>query len=164
MLKGMKKYKIRKVMVTIIDGWRHSLITKEKMENFCKGKETGKKSVNDDLEKFFEDIRLGSELNFELNVTYYLPKLTKEELDLVEKKDYDFMNTFSRGMDADVDKAEMMLSESDSKFVHGYCWRKTYTIENSWSDESFDESIENEPQKKQAQSWKQKIYNYCSLQ
>ena len=39
-------------------------------------------------------------------------------------------------MDADVTKAEMMLSESDSKFVHCYGWRETFTIENSFTSDS----------------------------
>ena len=59
-LKGMKKYKIKKVMVTRIYMKRRQLITKEEMEKFCKGKEYDKISVNDDLETLFEDIQLES--------------------------------------------------------------------------------------------------------
>ena len=128
-LRGMEKYNIKKVMVTIIDMWRYNLITKEKMENYCNGKEFRKESVNDDLEKLFEDIQLGKKPDDHVE-TYFLPKLTKEELDLVERKDEDFMHTFTVGMDADVNKAEMMLSESDAKFVRGRGVRLTFTIEN----------------------------------
>ena len=128
-LKGMKKYNINKVLVTRISIFRKRLITKEKMENYCKGKEEEKESVNDDLEKLFEDIQLGKEPN-EVVPTYFLPKLTKKELALVERKDNDFMHTFDLLMNADVDKAEMMLSESDSKFVYGVGERKTFVIEN----------------------------------
>ena len=128
-LKGMKKYKIESVMVTTLDMWRRHLITKEKMIDFCKGKEDLKESVNDDLESFFEDIRLGKKPKGEV-ATYFLPKLTEDELDLVEEKDNGFMKTFWREMDADVDKAEMDASESDSKYVYGYSYRKTFTIEN----------------------------------
>ena len=128
-LKGMKKYKIRKVMMTIINMSRKNLITEEKMRNYCNGKEHEKESVNDDLESFFEDIRLGKEPIDSVG-TYFLPKLTEEELELAEWKDYDFMQTFYSKMDADVNKTEMMLSESDSKFVHCYGWRETFTIEN----------------------------------
>ena len=117
-------------MVTTLDMERWNLITREKMMRFCKGKEYAKQSVNDDLESFFEDVRLGNEPNFYAQ-TYFLPKLTEDELDLVEEKDDDFMKTFWREMDADVDKAEMDASESDSKFVDVWCGRKTYTIENS---------------------------------
>ena len=128
-LKGMKKYKIRKVMMTIINMSRKNLITEEKMKNYCKGKELEKESINDDLDSFFEDIRLGKQPK-DWAGTYFLPKLTEEELKLVETKDSDFMETFYSKMDADVTNAEMKLSESDSKFVHCYGWRETFTIEN----------------------------------
>ena len=129
-LKGMTKYNIKKVMVTIIYMWRRNLITKEAMENYCNGKKDRKESVNDDLEKLFEDIQLGTEADH-LVPTYFLPKLTEDELDLVERKDEDFMQIFASGMHADVDKAEMLLSESNSKFVRGWGLRKTFTIVNS---------------------------------
>ena len=126
----MEKYEIESVMVTTLYMWRRNLITKEIMMDHCKGNDKWrKKSVNDDLESFFEDIRLGKEPNDEV-YTYFLPKLTEDELDLVEENDYDFMQTFSRGMIADVDKAEMAASESDSKYVYGSCLRETFTIEN----------------------------------
>ena len=144
---GMKKYKITKVMVTIVYMWRNNLITKERMENYCKGKKFQKDSVNDDLEKLFEDIQLGKKPDDNLGI-YYLPKLTKEELDLVERKDEDFMNTFGLGMNADVDKAEMMLSESDSKFVWGWGQRKTFTIKNRLPKKRTKKSIENQRRKK----------------
>ena len=129
-LNGMDNYKIKRVLVTRIHMHRKRLITKEVMENFCKGKEDSRKeSVNDDLERLLEDIRLDKEL-VGLVHTYFLPKLTKEELKLVERKDYDFMHSFWDKMGADVDKSEMMLSESDSKFVFGYSCRTTI-IENS---------------------------------
>ena len=131
--KRMKKYKIKKVMVTCIQLWRWRLITKEKMENYCQGNEYVKKSVNDDLETLFKNVRLGKEQDDYVHA-YFLPKLTKEEMKLVERKDYNFMNTFSSQMDADVNKTEMMLSESISKFVRGHSERFTFTIENESKD------------------------------
>ena len=137
MVKKMKKYNIKKVMVTRFDMQRFKLITKEKMENYCKGNEIEKKSINDDLESFFDDIRLGKETNntrfmgSKYHVSYFLPKLTQKELKLVAKKDKRFMNSFFMVMKADVDKAEMELSESDSKYVYALCRRKTSTIESS---------------------------------
>ena len=120
-------------MVTQIDMWRRNLITKEKMENYCK-EESTEESVTDDLESLFEDIRLGKKPKSQMG-TYFLPKLTTEELKLVARKENSFMHTFSSTfwaeMDADVSEAEMKLSESDSKFVRGICRRKTFTIENS---------------------------------
>ena len=139
-LKGMKKFKIRKIMVSMIHMFRWNLITKEKMENFCKGNDQNrpnlKESVNDDLESLIKDIRLGDEPNDEVE-TYFLPKLTNEESKLAETKFSkqwqlrdNLMETFLHGTDADVDETEMAASESDSKFVFGECWRKTFTIKN----------------------------------
>ena len=123
-LEGMQENGIKKVMMTNIYMWRSRLITFEKMENFCKGEEDEKESVNDDLDSFFEDICLGKEPEDEA-LAYFLPKLTRKELKLVERKDSDFMHTFLRKMDADVEKTEMNLSESDSKFVLGFSVRNT---------------------------------------
>ena len=122
-------------MVTTIFMYRKDLITKEKMENYCKGNDDfSKLSVNDDLESLFEDIRLGEEPDDEV-WTYFLPKLTKEELKLVEIKDASYLETFE-WPNPDVSEAEMKLSESDSKFVRGIGWRKTFTIEYSSSQSS----------------------------
>ena len=129
----MKKHKIKSVMLTSIYLYRSYLITKEKMESYCKGEKYCKDSVNDDLESLFENIRLGKELD-ELVYTYFLPKLTKEELELVERRDTSYLQTFYEGLyggNPDVDETEMMLSESDSKYVRGRSWRKTFVIENS---------------------------------
>ena len=126
-LKVMKKYNFKMVMVTVLFIERNRLITKERMENYFEEKD--RHSINDDLESLFQDLQLGSKPDYFVS-TDFLPKLTEEELKLAEWKDYDFMQTFYSKMDADVTKAEMMLSESDSKFVHCYGWRETFTIEN----------------------------------
>ena len=130
-LKGMKKYKFSKVMVTIIHLWRDRLITKEEMLYHCNGKkDTAGESVNEDIYSLFEDLCLGK-VPDEYVDTYFLPQLTEEELDLVEQKNQNFMGTFNQMMNADVGKAVMAASKSDSKFVHGRGFRKTFTIENS---------------------------------
>ena len=96
------------------------------MESYRKGEDFRKDSVNDDLESLF---RLGKEPDEEV-FTYFLPKLTEEELELVERKDTSYLQSFWPD-DPDVDETEMMLSESDSKYVEGYSYRKTFVIENS---------------------------------
>ena len=133
----MKKYKIKKVMVTFIHQFRDHLLTKEEMETQCKVTDTTwnndlsvKKSVNDDLDSLIEDIRRGKEPNGDDVWTYFTPKLNKKELELVERKDDNFMQTFMSGMNADVSKDRMEASESDSKFVRGFCRRTTFTIKN----------------------------------
>ena len=126
----MKKYEIKKVMVTRINMWRYNLITKEAMEKYTKGEEDKKDSVNDDLESFFEDLRLGKEPDEQVR-TYFLPKLTAEEMKLVEQKDTNYLQTFYEGYwgrNPDVPEAEMLLSESDSKFLYGEGYRETFTI------------------------------------
>ena len=119
-------------MVTIFFMYRRVLITKEAMEKYYKGEDglgLRKDSVNDDLESLFEDLRLGKEPN-ERVYTYFLPKLTEEEMELVEQKDTNYLQTFYEE-DPDVSEAEMLLSESDSKFVRGGGYRRTFKIENS---------------------------------
>ena len=148
-LKGMKKYKIKKVLVTTVYMLKWRLITKETMENYCNGNEYEKESVNDDLEKMFEDVQLGRKSDDWVH-TYFLPKLTKEELDLVKRKDGDFMSTFFKTIFADVNKAEMMLSESDSKFAIGIGWRKTSALENSLPAKRIEKSVEDQPPYKKA--------------
>ena len=109
---------------------RLSLITKEEMESYCKGEKDYKDSVNDDLESLFENIRLGKEPD-EYVLNYFLPKLTEEELELVETRDTSYLQTFTRS-NPDVDETEMMLSESDSKYVDTWSWRRTFVIKNSF--------------------------------
>ena len=125
----MKRYNIQSVMVTRIQMGRSSIITKETMESYCKGEEEEKDSINDDLESFFEDLRLGKEPNQHV-WTYFLPKLTEEEMELVKSKDSSYLQTFVKSSDPDVPEAEMKLSESDSKFVQALGSRKTFTLNN----------------------------------
>ena len=100
------------------------------MESYCKGEEFEKDSVNDDLESLFENIRLGKEPD-ECVWTYFLPKLTEEELKLVERRDTSYLQTFLHSLNADVNETEMMLSESDSKYIYEFSYRRTFIIENS---------------------------------
>ena len=142
MLEGMKKYKIKKVTVTSIHMYRLRLITKESMKKHFIDEDVlrlTKGSVNDDLESLFKDIRLGEEPDEEVPF-YFLPKLTEEEMELVQRKDTNYLQTFSWSIvgDPDVEEAEMILSESDSKFVEGYGWRITFTIENSSEQNIFN--------------------------
>lgn len=127
-MKNMKKYNIKSVMVTIFYMMRYQLITKEKMDYFCKGKDCiFLHSINDDLQSFFEDLQLGKEPNKNTS-TYFLPKLTDEEMKLVDRQDTSFLKTISRRKD--VEEAEMNLSDSNSKFVEGRSGRTTFTIES----------------------------------
>ena len=154
-LEGMKKFKLESVMVTNLYMERRNLITKEKMESHYNEEETAdglingesyedltdgetlKDSINDDLDSFFEDLRLGKEPEERVS-TFFLPKLTQEELELIKTNDKNYKMTFNAGQiywrAADVEDAVMKLSESDSKFVRALAHRKTIIIENSSQD------------------------------
>ena len=108
--KGMQDYKLEHVMVTSILIEKYRLITKkgfqmklfmnfsrfrrhhfenqpkEKKNQYCLGKDyVLRESVNDDFESLLENISIGIEPeNFAK--TYFLPKLTEEEMKLVERK------------------------------------------------------------------------------
>ena len=135
-LAKMKKYGIKEAMVTMIWMSRLHLITKEKMEDYYKGKfedEDGwdKESVHDDLDSFFDKLQNGW-WEEEYVVTYFLPKLTEKEKKLVEEKDKDHLMSYywhaEDGEDPDVSKKEMDESESKSKFVRGFCKRQTFIL------------------------------------
>ena len=140
-------------MVTSLFMMRRKLITKEKMMDYCTGKEYLTDSINDDLESMFEDFRLGNTPS-RWDDTYFLPKLTEEELKLTERKDRSYFRTFiedpepivsgnqvlyweEKGVpiqqNIDVEEAEMKASESNSEYALVSCDRETYTIENSSS-------------------------------
>ena len=100
------------------------------MEKYYKEKDYAKLSVNDDLESLFRDLQLGSKPDDSVP-TYFLPKLTKKELKLVERKDSNYFRKFWYKESAvDVDENEMKASESDSKYVHVWGNRTTSMIEN----------------------------------
>ena len=99
------------------------------MEKYSKGEEWRKDSVNDDLESFFEDLRLGKKTQND-KTTYFLPKLTEEELILAESKDPNYARGFIDPHYTPYHEAEMKTSESDSRYVRGICRRVTETLEN----------------------------------
>ena len=127
----MKKYKVKSAVVTLIFMFRWDLITKESVEYYYNGKNYQKDSVNDDLESFFDEIRLGNlfrigslfqeEPKEEIS-TYFLPTLTEEELELVERRDNSYTETFF---------SRLHFFVRDSNNLEAFCFRKTYKIENS---------------------------------
>ena len=132
----MDKYQINTAMVTSLFMRRWNLITKKGIENYYKGEEFEKVSVNDDLESMFEDIRIGEEPK-KFAFSYFASSLTEDEIKMVETKDSSYMNKFLLGMKADVvsrytsdSEIVMEASESDSKYALGKCSRATCTIEN----------------------------------
>ena len=143
-LKGMKKHKIKSVMVTRIYLAIYGLITKENMEKYYNGKKKEKESVNDDLDAFFQNLQLGKDDDKNVE-TYYLPKLTEEELELIKRKDPEYLRNFLNKINqvsfagfknpknpgiqpTHVTGAGMVLPRSDSIFLEGWFFRRTYTV------------------------------------
>ena len=128
---------------------RDLLITKEKLKLISGGKgyrqkdhetRTGgvtyENSVGDDLELFYDDIQ-GGDRPRSMAWTYFSPELTLNEMELVEKKDEEYMRSFKLFNNADVNETEMKESSSSSKYVSGYCRRKTIAIDS----QNFDPKI-----------------------
>ena len=107
--KAMKRHRIESAMLTINYMERWKLITKKEMLEYCSGKFHPKESINDDLESFFEDLRLDKKPTDDV-VTYFLPSLTDNELELVEQKDPNYFETFALSHRSD---AEVLLSKSE---------------------------------------------------
>ena len=100
----MEKYGIQSLILSELYMERRNLITKEKSKEAYQGKlkneddwEDYKGSINDDLESFFENLQEISsleEIKKEEVYSFFLPKLTDEELELVEQKDREHMILF----------------------------------------------------------------------
>ena len=89
----MEKHNIKLLTVTMVCLWRTKLITKEKMESYCLGKESLIESINDNLESFIDEIQRNDVSNSFVE-TYFLPKLTKNEMRLLEHKDTNYLKSF----------------------------------------------------------------------
>ena len=137
-LTKMKEYGMKSSIVTMLRMYRRNLITKEKAKDASEGKlkndedwEDEEVSINDDLEMFLTNLLNSKEIKEEVVRSFFTPKLTEEELKLVEAKNKDHLNSYSvhyRGRNADVDPEEMKKSDSKSKYVHGRCWRRTFPL------------------------------------
>ena len=138
-LSRMEMYGLQSTILTTLSMYRRNLITKEKSKAAYQGKLKNERdgwykqetSINDDLESFFnnlEDISSLEEIKKEAVESFFLPKLTEEKLELVERKDEEHMFTYLAGFDADVDTEEMKKSDSKDKYLHSWCERKTRVL------------------------------------
>merc|ERR1711917_12686 len=100
-LKKMQKYGIQPSILTAISMHREWLITKEKSKLAADGKlkndpewKDYEGSINDDLDSFINNLQYSSEMEDEYVESFFLPKLTKEELKLVEEKNKEHMITY----------------------------------------------------------------------
>ena len=117
--------------------YRGKLITKEKMKQAYQGKWKFENtsdyvavSINDDLESFFENLQNQKTIKNERVRSFFTPKLTDEEMKLVEERNELHLRTYENyyhGENPDVNDEEMKRSDSKSKYVQGLCAR--YTIQ-----------------------------------
>ena len=86
--------------------------------------------LSDDLERFFDDLR-NNKIIISEAVSFFTPKLTDEELALVEDRNQQHLDTYSKhydGKNPDVDTDEMKKSDSKSKYAQGHCYRRTIAL------------------------------------
>ena len=128
----MQKYGIQSSILTTLRMYRRNLITKEKSKQAAEGKLKNEPdwrryegSINDDLDSFINNLQNSNDVEDECVESFFLPKLTKEELKLVEEKNAEYMWSYAFGNIADVDVKEMKESDSKDKYVHSSCQRRT---------------------------------------
>merc|ERR1711917_20268 len=100
-LKKMQKYGIQSSILTMLRMHRSRLITKEKSKQAAEGKLKNDPdwkfydgSINDDLDSFIDHLLNSNEVEYETVTSFFLPKLTEEELKLVEEKNREHMRSY----------------------------------------------------------------------
>ena len=81
-----------------------------------------KESIDDDLEAFYRDLQ-HERISESSSHTYFLPKLTEKEQQLVDDND---LNYFKK-------KKIRRSKKSESMFIRGQAWRKTSIIDPSFA-------------------------------
>ena len=151
-LARMRKYGIQSSILTMLWMQRQNLVTKEKVKKAAEGKLKNdpdwfcyEGSINDDLERFLINLQNQKEVKYEKVESFFTPKLTNEELKLLQEGNKEHLESYSfhcDGQNPDVDVEEMKKSDSKSKYVHGFCRRRTFqlTLETS----QFEDEMETE--------------------
>ena len=154
----MKKYGIQSSMLTMLYMGRWNLVTKEKMKKAYKGKLKDsegwvdeEESINDDLERFMIDLQNQKEVKDENVYSFFTPKLTNEELKLVQEGNKEHLETYwdhCLGGNPDVDVEEMKKSDSKSRYVHASCWRRTMQLNIEEMDDEMNVRISTSDRKR----------------
>ena len=159
-LTEMRKYEIQSSILTMLWMGRRNLLTKENVKKAYEGKLKNDNnfqfpvwkyydvSINDDLERFLINLQNQEEVKDERVSSFFTPKLTNEELELVQEGNEEHLNTYLYyidGKNPDVDVEEMKKSDSKSKYVHVNCFRGTIPLRL--------ETSENEDQTKRDFFW-----------
>ena len=103
---------------------KNNLITHEEMKEYYLGK---RQSFNNDLETLFENLQLDVNID-RFQETYFLPKLTEKEQELVTKRNKQYFSSFSSynfDFNPDIHEQKMKLSKSDSQYMNCECISKT---------------------------------------
>ena len=134
LLTKMKNYGLRESLLTVLFMRRIGLITKEKQKQAYKEqlitdmKWKAQISICDDLELFFNKHQTQEGAHDNQNViSFFTPKLTDEELKLVDEKNRKYMKTFW-DRDPDVNQQDWIMSESNDKYLHCWCRRVTMRL------------------------------------
>ena len=137
LLTKMKSNGIQFAIFTELNMYRRKLVTKETVKKAYQGKlrnheewKYQEESINNDLETFFSNLQGQKKIKNEYVPSFFTPKLTAEELKLVDERNEEFLSTYSYHpwSNPDVDAEEMKKSDSKSKFVQGTCWRVTIPL------------------------------------
>ena len=138
----MRKYGIQFSILTMLLMQRQNLITKEKAKSYYQEK-TSKRfpilkkgyienfklyegSINDDLDTFVTNLE-NAQVEEESIWSFFTPKLSKEELELVKVGDKKHLKTYWKKK-PDVDSKEMKKSDSKDKYVKVECRRATMLL------------------------------------
>ena len=108
----MQKYNMNVIRVTFISLTRDNLFTKDQMEENSKRwyRDDYKKSVGDEVDSFFSRERRGAFLSYGHQSIEFIPKLTEEEMALVEKQDQNYIETFRFSSNAVRDRIKLSQS------------------------------------------------------
>ena len=132
LINGMERYKMESVKMTIINVQKRNLITYEEMKAYYSGHLRLKNSFNNELESLYENLRLGEAPVGKAN-TYFLPKLTEKEEELVKRKSFQYFRTFYHSLDSDIIEYKMKLSKSVSKFAFCDCLSRTLILYSKYN-------------------------------
>ena len=150
LLAKMRKYGIQSSILTMLCMARWNLVTKEKAKKAAEGKLKNDEewkdyegSINDDLERFFTNLQ-NQEEEYEYVLSFFTPKLTNEELKLVQVGNKEHLKTYLDyyfGVNPDVNVEEMKKSDSKSKYVNGRCERVTLplNLETTANDDELED-------------------------
>ena len=121
--------------MTTLSMHRITLITSKREKEFHMGirYRYEKNSANEDLETFFKNVRHGNKLDSNIH-TYFLPKLTEEEMELIEKKDPKYLTTLRSPYPIkQVSVVDVPTKNATPEYVECLCYRSTVAIENKSS-------------------------------